>query len=352
VLALAATATAGGLALRREQPASGGPAAAELVALAAEGKERPPEGCCSWSGHTHCGKPWENCQTGLGGACCSGTITTDIKECEKCKGQWITLPQSICDKGHSYEKPLPYIWNYTKAGKKRTRVKILSYNLFWWHLFDKKNGEGGKAGKLIKKSADKLPFDFMGFQECTQPYRVLFDAGLDKEFAAWHTNQNICIAYRKKVWELLKKGEDIVANDQQKPGQNFGQRTGQWVHMRHKETNETIFYVNHHGPLPLSTGGQWGGPTVAYNLLNLIKKHGAEGEAVFMTGDFNSVQTSMTVRQLGCGLHRVFSGTKFGGVDHIFSNLAGAHVVSTANLGQGGSDHDAISAVFELGPKD
>jgi len=147
---------------------------------------------------------------------------------------------------------------------------------------------------------------------------------------------------------VLKKGEKIVANDQQKKGQNFGQRTGAWVQLQHKKTNETVFFMNHHGPLPLSTGGQWGGPATAYNLLTLIKEEAKKDEPVFFVGDFNSVATSDTVRQVGCGLNNVFSGTKFGGVDHIFSNLGKAHVVGTANLGQGGSDHDAISAMFEL----
>jgi len=317
--------------------------------LDGESDEEAPKGCCAWGDHTHCAKPWENCQTGLGGSCCSATVAADVKECERCRGEWIVLPQSTCDKGHSLEKPLPYVWNYSSSGEGRLRVRVLSYNLFWWHLFDKNNGEGGSAGKLLKRSAEKTPFDFMGFQECQQPYRVLFDAGMDKDFTAWHTNQNICMAYRKKVWELLKRGEQIVANDQPKPGQNFGQRTGMWARFRHRKTNETVLFVNHHGPLPLSTGGQWGGPSVAYNLLTLVQKHGRKGEPVFMTGDFNSVKTSMTVRQLGCGLHRVFSGVKFGGIDHIFSNLDASRVDSTANLGQGGSDHDAISAVLSLG---
>merc|ERR1712187_1081791 len=137
-------------------------------------------------------------------------------------------------------------------------------------------------------------------------------------------------------------GERLVANDQQKPGQNFGQRTGMWVRLRNRKTNGTVFFLNHHGPLPLSTGGQWGGPATAYNLLKLVREHAKEGEPVIVVGDFNSVATSLTVRQMGCGLHRVFSGTKFGGVDHIFSNIDKKNVVGTKNLGQGGSDHDAI----------
>lgn len=310
--------------------------------------EKDDKGCCSFGGHTECAKPWDNCHTGLQGKCCSDYQPDKMKDCEECNGEWITLPQSMCDTGHSIEKPLPHIFGYSSSAKKHATVKVLSYNLFWWKLMDKEGGNGGSAGKLIKQSAEDAPYDIMGFQECTQPYRVLSDAGMDKDFLPWHTNQNICICYRKAAWEELEKGEHIVANDANVPGQNFGQRTGQWIRLRNKETNETLFFVNHHGPLPLSSGGQGGGPSVAYNLLRLIQRNATKGDAVVMTGDFNSVATSWTVKQLGCGLNRVFSGTKFGGVDHIFSNLGGHHIVSTKNLGQGGSDHDAINAVISL----
>merc|ERR1711879_1014726 len=127
---------------------------------------------------------------------------------------------------------------------------------------------------------------------------------------------------------------------------------GMWLRLRHKKTKETIFFMNHHGPLPLSSGGEWGAPATAYNLLHIIEKHSKEGEAVFVVGDFNSIATSETVKQMSCGIRKVFSGTKFGGVDHIFSNVDKSRVVSAKALGQGGSDHDAISAVFDLGPKE
>mmetsp|Transcript_124550 Transcript_124550/g.346784 ORF Transcript_124550/g.346784 Transcript_124550/m.346784 type:complete len:428 (-) Transcript_124550:153-1436(-) len=296
-----------------------------------------PKGCCSWD-NTHCGK--------VQGRCVGG-----IKQCEFCKGQWITLPQKFCDKGHSLEKPLPKIWNYTASGKKHATVKVLSYNLYWWFLFDKSHGNGGSAGHLIKGASKDKMFDMMGFQECNWPLQVFWDAGMGKDYHLIHTNQNICIATLNKTWELLQHGETVVANDGGGPGQNYGQRTAMWVRLRQKETNETVFFMNHHGPLPLGSGGQYGAPSTVYNLLKVIMSKAGKDDAVIFVGDFNSDADSMTVNQLQCRLNKVFSGTKFGGVDHIFSNLGGANVVSTANLGQGGSDHDAISAVFQLGSK-
>ena len=54
---------------------------------------------------------------------------------------------------------------------------MLSYNLFWWHLFKVEGGRGGSAGHLIRSTSEP-PYDVMGFQECEDPERVLGPAGL------------------------------------------------------------------------------------------------------------------------------------------------------------------------------
>jgi len=302
------------------------------------GADAPP-GCCSWD-LEKCGQ--------VHGKCVGG-----VKQCELCKGQWIKLPQSLCEKGHSLEKPLPRIWNFTSHAQKPTTVKVMSYNLYWWYLFDKKHNDH-TAGQLIKESAKDEPYDVIGFQECNEPYRVLWDAGLDSDYKAHHTYQNICIAWRKKAWEELSHGWAVVAQDASwaPKGQNYGQRHAMWVRLRHRETKQTLFFLNHHGPLPLSSGGDWGGPETARKLLNLVAHNATEGDAVVMVGDFNSKLHSLTVEQVGCRLHKVLSGTKFGGVDHIFANVDGSQVASSKLLGRGGSDHNALNAVLKLGPKE
>lgn len=294
-----------------------------------------PKGCCSWAPHVECGKTLGKC---IGG----------INECELCKGEWISLPQDICQQGHTLEHPLPKIWNYSGISQTFTSVKVLSYNLFWWHLYDKTH-QGWRPGKLIKESAGSEPYDIMGFQECNYAPQPLSDAGLGDQYETYHTTVNTCIAVRKELWEVLAHGEHIVANDKGK--QNYGQRVGMWVRIRHKKTNQTVFFVNHHGPLPLSSGGLWGGATTASKLLNLIRRNATkDDDAAILVGDFNSDAQSVTVRQIGCGLRRVISGNVFGGVDHIFSNLDASRVISSELLGKGGSDHDALSAVFKLKP--
>jgi len=229
-------------------------------------------------------------------------------------------------------------------------VKVLTYNTFWWNLFGKHGGRGGMAGKLIGNSSSP-PFDLMGFQECEDPARVLSDAGLLHDYiplSGWH---NIAVAYRKAAWQLLGNGQVDVAEDQwgRKGKHYFGKRAVQWMRLQHKSTKKTVLFMNHHGPLPVGTGGKWGGWATAHNILNLAQQQGKPGDAVILVGDFNANWASPTVKELQAHLSHVFTGTFFSGIDNIFSNVKG-NVVATENLGHGGSDHDALSAVLRLGP--
>ena len=76
------------------------------------------------------------------------------------------------------------------------KVKVLTYNLFWWNLFGQRGGNGGSAGKLIKDAGSAAPFDLMGFQECDDVNRVLGDAGLTDTFGTVSPGHAVAIAYR------------------------------------------------------------------------------------------------------------------------------------------------------------
>merc|ERR1711865_259843 len=58
---------------------------------------------------------------------------------------------------------------------------------------------------------------------------------------------------------------------------------------------------------------------------------------------------SSRIQTLDRFMNRVYTGSSHGGVDHVFSNCAGSMVESTNNLGSGGSDHDALNVVFNIG---
>jgi len=243
----------------------------------------------------------------------------------------------------------PELWGPDLTGP-AVNVKVLAYNLFWWNLFGLRGGNGNSAGRLISGSMDPEPFDFMGFQECESPERVLGPVGLLNEYATVRGTHAICAAYRKTTWELLAHGEGDVGEDI--ATNHYGRRGAQWLRLKHKENGKVVFFVNHHGPLAVNSGGTCGGTATAVNLMKLMATHGQRGDALVLVGDFNANAASLTIQSMWSKLVHVFNGVSFGGVDNIFSNIPLSHVVRTENLGSGGSDHDAIAAVMQLGGAD
>jgi len=225
---------------------------------------------------------------------------------------------------------------------------VLTYNLYWWNLFGEqfRNGNGGSAGKLIAAEGQGKPYDFMGFQECEDVERVLGDAGLAGQYGGIAGDHAIAIAYRKEAWQLIDSGMEDVAED--RPEQWYGKRGVQWARFSHTSEGKTVLFVNHHGALPVGTGGVCGHQGTAYNILRTIASHAEEGDGIVFVGDFNSDASTEEVKELESRLHRVYTGTSFGGVDHIFSSCGDAQVVEKRNLGNGGSDHDALDAVVKL----
>jgi len=238
---------------------------------------------------------------------------------------------------------LPGLWS-AKPAEGEVKVRILSYNLFWWNLFGVRGGNGGSASRLIAGSG---PFDFMGFQECEDVARVLHDAGLQSQYGIFGGDGSptsaVCMAYSLRSWRLLDQGLSYVAQD------HLGKRAAQWMRLRHSESGERVFFMNHHGPLPINSGGRCGGPSTAYNLLQIVATHAEPGDVIILVGDFNANRNSKTIQHLQWRLNKVFAGSVFNGVDNIFSNLGHDNVVETRNLGPGGSDHDALAVFFKMG---
>merc|ERR1712107_889966 len=157
------------------------------------------------------------------------------------------------------------------------------------------------------------------------------------------------IGFRNATWSLIQRGQHYVAEDNKHPrAQYYGKRIAFWARLRHRTSGLIVFFVNHHGPLPLNSGGWCGHASTVYNLLHVIATNAESGDAVLLVGDFNSNSDSNTIRQLSTRLNRVHHGAVYNGIDNIFTNLPSASVVCTGNLGPGGSDHDAINVVLDL----
>mmetsp|Transcript_106954 Transcript_106954/g.300781 ORF Transcript_106954/g.300781 Transcript_106954/m.300781 type:complete len:421 (+) Transcript_106954:83-1345(+) len=258
----------------------------------------------------------------------------------KCPAPCTISQLSFCN-----ETAPPNLWE-PFIPSRAVRAKALSYNLFWWNLFGLHNGRQNSAGKLIA-GAMSPAIDFMGLQECEDPYRVLGPVGLLSQFEVFKGFHALCMAYRRSDWSLLTRGEIDVAEDQWT--QYYGARGAQWMRLRHKSSEASLLFVNHHGPLPVNTGGQCGGRVTADNLLRLISDSGKDGDIIFLVGDFNANAGSPTITHLQRYLVRLHHGESFGGVDNIFSNVGNVSIFSASNLGTGGSDHQAISVMVSLG---
>jgi len=223
-------------------------------------------------------------------------------------------------------------------------VKALSYNLYWWNLFRKHGGRGGSAGRLIAHAHESSPFDFMGFQECENIERVLRDGGLSNHFGHLVGEHATAIAYNKDKWHLLTSGGSDVAEDG--PKEYYGQRPAHWGRFRHKGNGKIVFFLNHHGALPKNTGGLCGTRASAYNIMKVIALNAHQDDAIIIVGDFNSDAGTKTHRLLAHHLHDIYTGQSFGGVDHIYSSCP--DIISRTNLGDGGSDHDALEVLLKV----
>jgi len=245
----------------------------------------------------------------------------------------------------------PNTWSALKTcteGAGELNVKVLAYNLFWWNLFGQRGGEDGRAGKKIATTSGPEGYDFIGFQECDSTDWIMGDAkrhGLSGDYGTLSGGRAIAIAYLKSRWTLLKSGKEDVGEDSRR--QYYGKRSAHWGRFRNAD-NRTVFFANHHGPLPVSTSGGCAGSATSYNILRMIAENAHADDIVFLVGDFNAQPHSTRIKALDKFMNRVYTGSSHGGVDHIFSNCGDSQVTKTENLGSGGSDHDAITTSFTI----
>eukprot|EP00928_Gymnodinium_smaydae_P080200 TRINITY_DN6394_c0_g1_i1.p1 TRINITY_DN6394_c0_g1~~TRINITY_DN6394_c0_g1_i1.p1 ORF type:complete len:513 (-),score=69.14 TRINITY_DN6394_c0_g1_i1:310-1785(-) len=286
------------------------------------------------------------------------TTTTTTTPClgNDCPLGWpATATKSGSGKWCEVPKP-PSDWVALKkcpSGLPSMKLKVLNYNLYWWNLFERRRGENGRAGRKIAHTVESLEYDFMGFQECKDIDRVMRDAkghGLVGDYATLslvREDRALGMAYLKSRWALLESGTADVGEDRR--WMYYGKRAVQWARLRNTDNDAVVFFINHHGPLPVSAGGSCAGSSVAYNILRIIAEHARTSDVVVLVGDFNAQAHSSRIKALDRHLHRVHSGTAMDGVDHVYSNCAGDAIHEKRNLGRGGSDHDALSVVFSVG---
>lgn len=283
--------------------------------------------------------PWI---TGVQRSCCQdlrqclGKHKTDRKLFYKCLKTCPVLAGTGWCTGEEPEAGFTLRQDCGNSTGNGTDVKVLSYNLYWWNLFGNHRGRNRSAGRLIARNG---LFDIMGFQECEDVRRVLRDGGVAGSYDVLVGPGATAMVYNNATWELLDKGESYIAEDQR--SQYFGLRAVQWARLQHTASNKTVFAANHHGPLPVNSGGLCGPQATAYNLLSVIRANAQEDDVVLLLGDFNADYRSGTQRALMGYLNRIAHFW----VDAIFSSCPYRRAW---RLGRGGSDHQAILAHFSM----
>ncbi|CAK0900020.1 unnamed protein product, partial [Prorocentrum cordatum] len=308
-------------------------------------QEIPPKGC------QECNKDcWQTdncCEAEEDGCAEDPMLDKKYPDYDWCAGggEWAgVVPDSKWMENVTSYEDLPVLWNATTEHIEPLHIKVLTYNLYWWNLFEKNGGSDGAAGKLVAASGNHTPYDLMAFQECENIDWVLGDAGLSDSYEYSEVFSSICVAWRNKTWRRLDSGYDAVATDGGWVRNNkWGDRYVSWVRLEHRETGDKVFFANHHGPLPLNSGGEAGGLATAHNLLAAIKAHAEEGDIIVFTGDFNSDYQSATVKLVSTRLTLGYHGESFGGIDNIFANTGKTSFAARRNLGGAGSDHDALT---------
>jgi len=239
-----------------------------------------------------------------------------------------------------------------------TEVKVLSYNLYWWKLFNQDKGFGNMqkpdggwekvdraAGRLIEMNG---PFDFMGFQECDDVKRIVNDARLASKFDTYKGSNAIANAWRRDTWKSLQNGYEDVTEDYQR-NQWSGRRGVVWSRLQNKKNGQVVFFVNHHGPLPDNSGGYCGPHAAVYRILKVISERAHKGDVVILAGDFNAMGASTVTNVLDQHLKNSYHGKSFDGVDKFYHNCPESiKVLKKQNLGLGGSDHDALAVTYEI----
>jgi hypothetical protein len=216
----------------------------------------------------------------------------------------------------------------------------VTQNLFWWNLFGQRNG-----ANFFSKFASYGPYDIMLFQECDDVNYILNTGGYTAQGFVGHQGiKAVAVAWNGSVYEKLAAGNADVAEDRKE--QYYGMREVVWARLRERgSTGQVVFAMSHHGPLPVDTGGKFGGAETARRIKGVIDANMQPTDTLVLGGDFNAGSGMETMRKLK--ERYTLLGTDW--VDHILTNGVGV----VMNPGPGisvvrdtGSDHRGLKATF------
>ncbi|CAJ1364820.1 unnamed protein product [Effrenium voratum] len=210
-------------------------------------------------------------------------------------------------------------------------VKVVSYNLYWWHV--KKHDDWAGIQQRLK---EQWPFDLVGFQECEDVASMVAKSGMQgMDFYQGPNKPDYNpapIAWRKGLFQVLgHPGFEEIGSD------IWGIRILTYVRLQLLQSKRTVLFANTHGPLgdcEEDQGKAW---------VKALEGKRQRGDAVFLTGDFNCREETPAMRLLTGYLANGIKDV----IDHVLTD-------TTVRAHEGGrvegypSDHPLVWGSFFL----
>jgi len=165
------------------------------------------------------------------------------------------------------------------SGGESLKVRVVSYNLYWWNAFGQ---NPWKSDHIIRNIKNTLKPDSIGLQECDEPQTIRDRAGLERA-SKFDGAQGIMVKPG-----VFRKG-DSGSRDIQATGK-WGPRYVTWVELIDPKSGRTFWHFNTHWCVHNGNGRvcneevRYGG---AKHMLDVIKEK-ASDMPVVITGDFNA----------------------------------------------------------------
>lgn len=217
------------------------------------------------------------------------------------------------------------------------RIKVVSYNLFWWNAF--KQNPSKSSG--IIANIRGMQADTLGLQECNDAGAVASRTG-NMYTAVSPFNDNQGVMMKPGVFNVLAQG----SRDLQARGK-WGNRYVNWVKLRHVVSGRSFWHFNTHWCVASGNGYTCNSGVRAAGAKNMVRaiREVAGSSPVVVTGDFNAGMGEQGIQEF---LRNGFALARNSGVDAIFYSRAHWSVVGATVGSASGSDHSPVIVDLQL----
>jgi len=219
-----------------------------------------------------------------------------------------------------------------------TKIKVVSYNLFWWNAFQQNPSKGSDIIANIKG----MQADVLGLQECNNAGSVTSRTGnMYNAVSSFSDNQGVMT--KPGVFSVLSQG----SRDLQARGK-WGNRYVNWVKLRHLSSGRSFWVFNTHWCVASGNGYTCNGgvrQAGAKNMLRAIREVAGTTSPVVITGDFNAGMGEPGIQEF---LRNGFALARNSGVDAIFYSQSHWSVAAARTGSASGSDHSPVIVDLQL----